>query len=82
MTLYCSLQLHLIQALYFQIKLPSTDDKTLENVPVTSPIENISLRLEMNKQLLAKDDKIHNLEIRNQNLENEIRSLLKYHDIM
>ena len=27
----------------------------------------------MNKQLLAKDDRIHNLEIRNQNLENEIR---------
>ena len=27
----------------------------------------------MNKQLIAKDDKIHNLEVRNQNLENEIR---------
>ena len=59
----------------FQIKLPSSEEKASQNIPITSPIDNINLRLEMNKQLIAKDDKIHNLEVRNQNLENEIRYL-------
>ncbi|KAL5248333.1 hypothetical protein ACHWQZ_G017498 [Mnemiopsis leidyi] len=58
-----------------RIKLPSPEDKASHNIPITSPIDNINLRLEMNKQLIAKDDKIHNLEVRNQNLENEIRTL-------
>ncbi|XP_063691398.1 myosin heavy chain, clone 203-like isoform X2 [Bolinopsis microptera] len=58
-----------------RIKLLSQEDKTPQNLPITSPIENINFRLEMNKQLIAKDDKIHNLEVRNQNLENEIRTL-------
>ena len=55
--------------------MPTSEEKDKEArlSLVGSPIDNISLRLEMNKQLLAKDDKIHSLDIRNQNLENEIR---------
>ena len=68
-----------LNRLFLQIKLSNTGDKSPETIPVTSPIDNISLRLEMNKQLLAKDDKIHNLEIRNQNLENEIRYYLLFY---
>ena len=51
----------------------SPEDRSPTIASLTSPIDTINIRLEMNKQLLAKDDTIHNLEIRNQNLENEIR---------
>lgn len=53
----------------------STPAEMMKRASLSSPVENIQQRLEMNKQLLAKDDQIHALEIRNQNLENEIRTL-------
>eukprot|EP00116_Pleurobrachia_bachei_P011659 sb/3471921/ len=52
-----------------------TSETPVKRLSITSPIENINMRLEMNKQLIGKDDRIHDLEVRNQNLENEIRTL-------